>query len=291
MKQLAILITILATCSSSWSCSGSEKVAPKPELSTEQELRNLLFGSDQACKTDETCHGAVCDTGQCVGVLLASEPWLQKRIAAKVADRLRKDETLKNAAMTLLAAGLTQEHSNQAQKARTIPLLEELRVLPLLELLAQDKAKALATQAALALCRLGHKPVLSQCLALTENDDLTIATEAIDAIAKSGSSESLTVLLEILSPDLDRMLVRASLEALEMLKDPRSIRPLVRFLSESPDYLKDTTARTLRKVTNVRLGQSTQDWRAWVESNNPPSPPPHVLRSSNSTKILGIPEP
>ena len=123
----------------------------------------------------------------------------------------------------------------------------------------------LASQASLALCKKGRTQA-DFCIALTESDDEAVAVHALDAVARSGYPNALPVLLSTLNPDLDRMIIRSGLQAIETLNDPRAIRPLVRFLEAAPDYLRLNTVRTLRKVAKSRIGQSPTAWKRWIDT-------------------------
>ena len=284
-------LVVVLTLVGAHGCSKPSDSEVSEHRSLEQELANLLYGSGQACESDEACNGSVCYEGGCIGVLLAPEPWLQRSVAAQVAERLHRDIELKTVMLSALRSVLLKPQANASEKARTIPILEELNALPLLELLAQDESAPLASQASLALCRKGRAPQAEFCTALTESDDAAVAVQALDAIARSGFPNALPVLLSTLNPDLDRMIIRSGLQAIETLNDQRAIRPLVLFLEEAPDYLRLNTVRTLRKIAKSRIGQSPAAWKRWIDTNNPPAPPAYTLRRVNSTKVLGIPEP
>ena len=287
MNRLALILWASITLS----CSNVPTEDVRPSSPVPQTVRDVLYGGDRACEQDADCPGTVCESGSCIGVLLAPSSWLQKRAASRAAEVLSQDPELRDEALLLLGAGLTQPGTHASLKSRTIPLLEALDARPLLELLAASSNESLAAQASLALCRLGHDAMFEACARLSESSDLSISSLALEALADGGYPDTLGVLLGTLNPDLDTALIRAALRALERANDPRSIRPLVTFLADAPDHLKVPTARVLRSVTKVDLGLSHDAWTSWVSNNPPPESPPFSLRASDSTEILGIPEP
>jgi HEAT repeat protein len=286
--QLILLVTTVG-----WGIGCTQAVAP-PEntaMSVEAHVQLLLYGAEKTCDDDTHCGGTVCHANRCLGVLAANEPWLQKRVAKAVAKKLLKEASLRSKVLELLSAGLKKDHPNVAKKARALPLLEELEETGLLSDVSESTHEALGAQAALALCRLGKRDTLNRCAALTESDDLAVAVDALHALGRSGQAEALAPLMRTLNPELDRMLLRAAIEALGLLKDPRSIRPLVTFHGKAPEFLIDSTTRVLRSLTGASHGQRHTAWTDWVRTNRPVEAPDVELRVVSSEAILGIPEP
>jgi hypothetical protein len=272
-------------------CNRAEAPAENTAMPLEDHVHLLLYGSEKTCDDDTHCSGTVCQANRCVGVLTANEPWLQKRIAKSVAKTLLKEQALRSAVLEILRNGLKNDHPNVAKKARVIPLVEELGEVKLLREVADSKHELLGGQAALALCRLGKSDALDRCAALTESDDLAVAVDALQSLGQSGKDEALGPLIRTLNPELDRMLLRAAIEALGRLNDPRAIRPLVTFHGKAPDYLIDSTTRVLRSLTGAPHGQNHAAWTAWIQANKPVEAPNVELRVVSSEAILGIPEP
>lgn len=284
--SLCLLLSLTVGCSAL-----DEEIAPGPEVPPQAEAEAILYGSGDGCQTDETCLGASCRMGRCVGLLLTDSVWLQRRMAQRVRARVAAAPELKGTLLGLVNALHDDPGASPVRKGRTIPLLEALDVTPPLEALAAAADRSLAESASLALCRLGKPRFLQACAALTEHDHPATAVAALGAMGRLGVPEALDVLLRTLNPDLDRHVLKATLEALDILKDPRSIRPIVAFLPDCPPFLRQLTVRVLRNLTGAKLGKATPPWRAWVASNNPPKAPTVTLREARSEDVLGIPTP
>ncbi|MGM0578294.1 MAG: HEAT repeat domain-containing protein [Myxococcota bacterium] len=252
----------------------------------------MLYGSGQSCRRDAECAGRVCYFGSCMGLLLVDQRWMQERIGAALVEAAEGRPELRERLVEHLVRVLRREDTDLGYRARALVGLEGLGALePIRKLLQRAEDERLEAAAALALVRQGEAAGLPMVRALTEHEEPAIAVEALRALGRSGHDEALEPLLRTLSPALDGMLLRAAIDGLRTLGDPRAIRPLVDFLEDAPGYLRHRTVSALRDLSGAGLGLDEASWRAWIEEHDPPRPPQVVLREWSPEGELGLPTP
>ncbi len=254
----------------------------------------MLYGSGTACRDDSVCPGGVCYFGSCVGLLIVDQRWMQEVITERVDRATREHAALRARVVQHLRRVLERADTDLAYRARTLPALEALGGAEALEAIAGAHGSPddrLAGAAALSLTRLGRHEGVVRVRAMTEDVEPAIAAEALRALGSGGRAAGLDALLATLNPDLEPLLLRAALDGLADLADPRSTRPLVDFLERAPSYLHHRTVRTLRAVTGQRLPGRVAAWRGWMVEEPPPHPPPHRLRRWAPEEDLGLPPP
>jgi HEAT repeat protein len=143
----------------------------------------------------------------------------------------------------------------------------------------------------MALTRLGEGEGLAMTRALTEHEELGVAAEALRALGHSKLPGALVPLLRTLNAVLDGTLLRAALDGLSLLGDPRAIRPLYSWLAEAPEYLHHEILVTLRSLSRATIGHDMEAWERWIEDHNPPPPPQYALRTHSADEELGLPTP
>ena len=287
------VVLALAGCSAE-----AEKAENKsgPKLSVNalsQRVELLLSGNAASCQSDAECSGAVCYYGRCLGLLQVDQRWSQQRIVAGL-DKLVQGSNgaqIRPQLVERLSEFLVRPDADVAWRARAIAGLEVLGETSVLAKTLKHSDDRVRAAAALALTRQGDSRGIPLTVALTESEQTHVAVEALHALgAREGSDEALTALLSALSEDIDRMLVRAAVEALGKLGDKRAIRPLVGFLERGPDHLAHRTVRVLRKLTGLSAGIDPRAWNTWVTQHNPPKPPPFQLRTSSDEADFGMPD-
>ena len=254
-------------------------------------VESMLYGSTQSCGRDTECPGRVCFYGSCIGLLIAEQRWMQDAITSRLVDTLDVNVALRPRVVARLVAVLDRQETDLAFRARALIPLEALGEASIIRRALAMGDERLEAAAALALTRLGDPEGLPLAQALTEHTSPVLAVEAVRALGASELAQALPALLRNLAPDLDGALLRAVVDALGELGDPRAVRPLVTFLQDGPDFLRHRIVTALRRLTRAPVGSKPADWVAWVADHAPPEPPAYVLRDQQVDDGLGIPSP
>jgi HEAT repeat protein len=225
-------------------------------------------------------------------MLLVDQRWIQETIAGELAAAVAADPRLTERLTRRLAEVIGRDHTDVAYRARAVRALEAVGARDAIAAALALDDERLQGAAALSLARLKDPRGLPMTRALTEDDAVAVAAEALTALGLSGDREqALVPLLRVLNPDLDRALVRAALVALGALGDLRAVRPLVAFLREAPDYLRHRVVASLRQLTGATLGRGEAGWVQWVADHDPPAAPAVATREVAPDDSLGLPPP
>ncbi|MEZ4264738.1 MAG: hypothetical protein R3F39_00045 [Myxococcota bacterium] len=296
-RAVCALIGVLAAVAACESPSDSEAGRPAaaivlpPGDALPPEIDAMLYGNGQNCRQDSECPGEVCYFGACVGMLVVDQRWMQEQVVDRMLEDSAASPELRERMVTHLVRVVQRKDTDLAFRARALLPLQRLGALEPLRAALASPEDALADAAALGLARLGDAAGVARTRALTESDDLAVASEALRALGASGSPDALVPLLRTLEPALDATLLRSALDGLGALGDPRAIAPLIDFLSVAPDYLRWRVARTLRQLSHASLGLDEPAWRTWAASHPQPAAPVYSLRSFSAEDDLGLPTP
>ena len=289
------LLAILALAA----CGGGAPAATTPTAALPEgnllpeEIETIVFGSTSGCRDDADCASRICYYGACGGLLTVDTRWMQDTIADTLAQLADQRPQLRDRIVWNLARILTRPRTDAAFRARCVVGLERFGARAPLEdaIQAAGVPDSVQGEAAIALTRLGDAAGLPLTLALTEDDSVPTAVEALRALGVSKLPDALVGLLRTLNPDLDADLVRAAVDGLGDLGDPRAIAPLVTFLPRAPDFLVVRVSRALRQLTGTVLGEDVAAWQAWVAAHPPPPAPPYTLRAYRTEVDIGLPPP
>ena len=145
---------------------------------------------------------------------------------------------------------------------------------PLVAIVEEDTSLALRGAAALALGDLGDPevvPVLLQALAATANFDLKRAT--VIALGQIGDARAVAPVLDVLQNAFDVSLRESAAEALGRLGDAAAVEPLIEVLRRDAEPVRRQAAKSLRALTDARLGTDAEAWAAWWEQARKASTP------------------
>ncbi len=255
-------LTLLASCTPAPAPAGERVLEVPPGDALPAEVESMLYGSTQTCSRDAECPGRVCFYGSCIGLLIAEQRWMQDAITARLVDTLAVNEALRPRVVTRLVAVLDRKETDLAFRARSLIPLEAMGEVAVIRRALTMGDERLEAAAALALARAGEADGLPLTGALTEHDSPVMAAEALRALGASKLPEALPVLLRNLAPDLDGSLLRATVDGLGALEDPRAVRPLVAFLDQGPDFLRHRIVGALRQITKASVGSKPEAWSA-----------------------------
>jgi len=302
ISTIATMATLLALVPTVPSACGGAPEAPKdkapakltlPAAGLPQRLEEIISGGAQSCRKDSECVATVCYYGRCLGLLQVDQRFSQERILAELKRVVEAQDSpeLNGRLEERLAEFIGRPDADVAWRARAIHGLEIIgRSAPIAKALESTDERVQAA-ASLALTRMGDARGVPMAVALTESEQVHVAVEALHALGVSGKpDEALPTLLAALSDDLDRMMVRAAVQGLGDLGDPRAIRPLVSFLQQGPDHLAHRIAAVLRILSKTQLGQDSEAWAKWVADNKPPEPPKYKVRTSSDEADFGMPD-
>lgn len=294
--RIAFALAVAATLGGLPSCAGSvDDAAPRaplpPGMALPEDVEVTLFGSTTACRVDADCASGLCYYGACGGLLTVDTRWMQEVIADRVVALIEVEPALRERVVHHLARILRRPRTELSYRARCVVGLERLGAAAPLREALPELPEAVAEAAAMALARLGDPAGLAHTLALTEHDRVPIAIEAVRSLGGVKRDDALVGLLRLLNPDLDGDLVRAALDGLATLGDPRAVRPLVAFLAVAPEFLVVRTARTLTTLTGAPIGEDAVGWGRWVAASDLPEPPPYTVRPYRTEDDIGLPPP
>jgi len=283
-------------------CGGEPTDAELPPLELPEgnllpeAIEGYVFGSNQGCRADAECESGICYYGVCGGLITVDTRWMQRVIADRLVAVAERTTGLRDRVVWNLARISVRPRTDIAYRARCVVGLERFgAAAELRTVLEHDEvSEPVQGAAALALTRLGDAAGVPMTLALTEAESVPVAAEALRALGASGVTEGVDVLvglLRTLSPDLDSDLVRAAVDGLGELGDPRAIEPLVGFLSQAPDYLRIRVTRALRRLTGAAVGEDLAAWQAWASEHPPPAAPKYTPREYDTTRDIGLPAP
>ena len=293
---LVLLSVWMFGCSAERPVRGADVVSKRPialppgEALPEQILA-LLEGSDAMCDKDEDCPGSVCTFSRCLGLMQADVRWVQETGAEVLVKRIADHPELRRRVIRWLVAQMGQTDLYLGRRARGVVVLERLGARDALAGLLKASEERLQQAAALALTRIGDSRGVSLTRALTEDAQVPLQVEAVDALGLGRQPGALEAVLRALSVDLDRNVVRTAIRALKRLGDPRAIRALIAFWEDVPPYLEYALVDALRTLTKAKIGSNKAAWVVWVEKNNPPPSPKVTRQKRSSEEELGIPEP
>jgi hypothetical protein len=287
----ACAVTLAACAEPSTDAASPPAAALPPGTALPPEVDGMLYGNGKNCREDAECPGNVCYFGACVGMLVVDQRWMQEEVTARLALATEGSPELRERLVMHLVRVLERTDTDLAFRARSLLPLERLGAVDALASALAAPEDALADAAALSLTRLRDPRGLPRAIALTESDDLAVASEALRALGQSGSADALVPLLRTLEPALDATLLRSALDGLAALGDPRATLALSTFLSVAPDYLRWRVIRTLRALTKAPLGLDEDAWRRWFIANPQPAPPPYSVRRFSAEEDLGLPTP
>lgn len=294
IAALGCLALAVGACEGPTESAGSPPapvLALPPGTALPPEIDAMLYGNGQNCRQDSECPGGVCYFGACVGMLVVDQRWMQEQVTDRMLRDTANSPAVRERMVTHLVRVLERQDTDLAFRARALLPLERLGAVAPLRTALESKDEALADAAAMALTRLGDAAGLPRTRALTESDDLAVASEALRALGASGSADALVPLLRTLEPALDATLLRSALDGLATLGDPRAIVPLIDFLAVAPDYLRWRVARTLRTLSHAALGLDESTWRGWAAAHPPKAAPEYSLRPFSAEQDLGFPTP
>lgn len=291
MRLLLVMSFVLAACSGDAGPEATgQPLPPGDELPI--DVHTMIQGRVQQCRNDEDCPGTPCYRYKCAGLLAdVDERWQQELTTRRLVERVGDDAELRRRVVLRLNEAAAADRSDVAFRARALLALEALGETASLRRYLTAKDERLQVAAGLGMTRLGDSAGLPIAKAATESDLPALAVEALRALGKSGLAEALPALLRNLNPELDPRAIRAALQALRDLGDPRATRPLVTFLKIAPDHLRRHCVHVLRAVTAQRIGTEAAAWEAWLESATVPDPPRFTLRRFSAAEDLGIPTP
>ena len=293
-KALSLSFLALALCSFTSADAEPEPRAKAPLPPGDAlpiALDAMLYGNAQTCRDDTQCPGAVCYYGACIGTLVVDQRWMQEAINARIVAAVGEDEELRRRVNLHLERVLSRSDTDLAFRARSLLVLEALGARAPLRRALEDPNEALQAAAALGLARLGFEEGLPLTSALTEHEQLGVASEALRALGTSQLPEALAPLLRTLNSDLDATLLRAALAGIAAHGDRRAIGPLRAWLDRAPEYLHHEILATMRDVTGTSIGKDLAAWDGWIAENPPPEPPAYTLRTFLADEDLGLPTP
>jgi HEAT repeat protein len=255
------------------------------------DVAAMIFGSATPCIEDATCPSGICTYGSCIGVLLADARWMHARAADRLVERVEAQPKVRPLVTDQLAQVATNKQADAAYRSRALRALESLGEKAAIRPLLSDPQPRLADEAALALARLGDDAGLESVIALSIDERPTLATEALRALGHVPGDASLEALLVSLNADLEPPVLRAAIDGLRTLEDPRAIRPLVALLPSVPGALRHRVIDTLRALAKDRAGGNAKGWSEWVLGHDPPAAPEVEPRSPNAQIEEGLPAP
>lgn len=298
MRGLAVALALAALAA----CGGESAEPEHPPVDLPpgnllpEEIETYVFGGAQSCRADTDCGSGICYYGVCGGLLNVDTRWMQDAISDTLVHLGEGDPRLGERIVWNLARILVRPRTDAAFRARCVVGLERFGAAPQLREALTNKEVPESVQGAiaLALSRLGDPAGLPLALALTEGTNVPVAAEALRALGTPGlrgNDDALVGLLQTLNADLDADLVRAAVDGLGGLGDPRAISPLVSFLPTAPDFIVIRAVRALRQLTGTVLGEDPAAWRAWVAAHPPPPPPKYTVRAYRTELDIGLPPP
>ena len=285
----ALALTCLCSSCSERAAPPAEPLPPGGELPATIEA--MIFGSSTACLDDSACPSGICTYGSCIGVLLADQRWMHTRATTRLRDEVERREELRPRVVEQLERVAQSTEADSAYRSRALRALESLNASDVLVALLKDADRRIAEESALALARLSNPAGLEETLTLTRSDHTAVSVEALRAVGHLPGDESLKGLLSALNPELEPPIVRAAIDGLATLNDPRGIRPLVSTLEDLPGHLQHRVTDTLRGLTGARLGRDAAAWNQWVTTNDPPQAPEVKMRMQKTHEEEGLPTP
>jgi hypothetical protein len=285
----AVLVVSCTTADDPGATKATQPLPPGDALPNRVDA--MLYGSAQSCIRDSECPGQVCYYGSCIGLLIVDQRWMQDSIAAQLSAEIEGHPALRDRVVAHLERVLLRADTDLAFRARAVVPLEMLKAHEPIQAAMKSGNERLEGAAALALTRLGFTKAMPITMALTEHREPAIVCEALRALGMSGHDDALLPLLRTLNPVLGTMLLRSALAGLGNLGDKRAIRPLIDFLEDGPDHMRQAVTRTLRTISGERFGTDPSLWKNWLASSNTPLSPKYALRVSSSEAELGIPTP
>ena len=98
LLSMALVLTVQHGCgrSSESAEPASNPRALPPGNALPPDIDSMLFGSAQACASDDDCPSHVCYYSSCVGLLLADQRWMQITMAEALVAAVADNEALRD---------------------------------------------------------------------------------------------------------------------------------------------------------------------------------------------------
>jgi len=218
---------------------------------------------------------AAVDCAEAVEVLLPSlgdDAWEVRAATLKVLSGYRSDE-----AVTALEGAVVARRTGRIRALGVLALGNIGRPGSVQALLAcaADGDWEVRRAAAEALRAYPGDPGASVALrTLLQDKEETIRTTAADSLAKTKDREAIPELLAALDDPLWQVQA-AAIDALEAIRDPRAIGPLITVMRRS-GRLQEDAQNALETITTMKFGLDADRWETWWARNQEGFQPPEA---------------
>lgn len=142
----------------------------------------------------------------------------------------------------------------------------------LMELLKNDSDNLVRAQCAYYLGFYKRKEALPLLLEATQDKDIVVVQDAVQALGKIGDPSAVPVLLKLLERDKNIEIRRRCAEALSKIGDPKAIEGLIRQLEDISPTVSYASFQALKAITKENFGRDISLWEKWYADTKETQP-------------------
>ncbi|OQZ03965.1 MAG: hypothetical protein B6D34_05045 [Candidatus Brocadia sp. UTAMX1] len=132
--------------------------------------------------------------------------------------------------------------------AKELVKLKDPSVVDVLIQTISDPSEKVRIEAIQTLGEIGDERAVKPLIGIMNDENLEIREKAVKSLGKLGKREAVDALILALGNNSDLSVIRATIEALGQIGDPRAVGPLLGFLTHKEPRIRECTAAALGKL-------------------------------------------
>jgi len=230
-------------------CPSKDEAPQKPSKSAAELMAEAMVGPGDECKAHSDCASDVCQDGFCSALSEASQPWMEARIARKLARTPGGVEALFD---TWVARFESEDPFARGRLAGMLGHLGDERARPLLRAWAKSPIERVRVRATLALGRMADATAYKAIEELLDHRSESVALDATDTLVHYGrkgdhKDDALALLVELAEDPRYRVRQRAVVGMGEVGRRTHEVVKLLQALTtaDADGYLVHDARRAL----------------------------------------------